>query len=295
VLLACAAATLGAIAIVVGIGLQRAPDPARCPEGFIPIGSRCCSEGQTLEDGLCRGQARACPRGFLRKGPGCVIQASRVRLEPAMLLLGPGDWEALGVVRPRQVVVDHAFWIDRYEVTQSRWSECNSAGACPSLGRVEEEGLPARGMTLSQARDFCRWAAGRLPTEDEWILTAAGVGARRYPWGDTGAVCRRAGWGLVQGPCAMGGRGPDLAGIHRDDVTPEGVIDMSASVSEWVDRSGIPSLALGGSWRSSFAAELRTWHAVERDGARGYDDVGVRCVYAEGDVSSSALPHERTP
>src|SRR5438552_3017582 len=58
--------------------------------------------------------------------------------------------------------------------------------------------------------------------------------ARRYPWGDTGAVCRRAAWGLANGPCATKGRSPDTVGAHPDGASRMGVFDMAGNVAEWV-------------------------------------------------------------
>jgi formylglycine-generating enzyme len=294
-LLAASAATLGAIATVVGVGLRRAPDPARCPEGFRPMGPRCCSDGQTLVGAACVGTARDCPPGFDRAGGGCAVRPVRVRVAPGRLVLGPGDWEAQGVVRPRQVVVEHEFWIDSHEVTQARWSGCVSDAACPPLATPEEPGVAARWMTLLQARRFCDWAGGSLPSADQWVLAAAGAEGRRYAWGDTGAVCGRVDWGQLLGPCATGAVGPNIAGMHREDITPEGVVDLSGSVSEWVEQPDGPCVALGGSWRSSFAAELRTWHAVERAAHGSFDDVGFRCVYAHGGDDPRAQPKGNRP
>jgi formylglycine-generating enzyme required for sulfatase activity len=144
-------------------------------------------------------------------------------------------------------------------------------------------------MTHQEAKAFCRFAGGRLPTEDEWILAAAGTQARRYPWGNTGAVCRRACWGLRTGPCASGGRGPDVAGIHLSDTTPQGVRGFAGSVREWVVTARRRPSARGGSWRSDLAAELRTWHFADHGPQARFDDVGLRCAY------DSAGPHKVVP
>jgi hypothetical protein len=64
------------------------------------------------------------------------------------------------------------------------------------------------------------------------------------------------------------------------DRSPEGVSDLAGGVAEWVWRGKRPPAARGGSWASAFAAELRTWHAVERDASEQRDDLGVRCRYA---------------
>jgi formylglycine-generating enzyme required for sulfatase activity len=118
---------------------------------------------------------------------------------------------------------------------------------------------------------------GRLPTGDEFVLASAGAEARRFPWGQTGLVCRRASFGLLSGPCANGGATPELAGARPDGASAEGAYDLAGNVAEWtVERDG-SVVARGGSYRSRVASELKTWaqeHVVERA-----PHVGFRCAY----------------
>ena len=39
-------------------------------------------------------------------------------------------------------------------------------------------------LPFAEARTFCAFEGGRLPTDDEWTFAAMGPTARRYPWGD---------------------------------------------------------------------------------------------------------------
>ena len=97
------------------------------------------------------------------------------------------------------------------------------------------------------------------------MAAAAGPTARRYPWGDTGAVCRRAQRGVLRRVRAReGARGPDSVGAHPDGRTPLGLEDMAGNVAEWVVGSEGP-VAKGGSWESALATELRTWARLEVD------------------------------
>ena len=64
------------------------------------------------------------------------------------------------------------------------------------------------------------------------MALAAGAQSRRYPWGQTGLVCRRATFGIIAGPCAENGSQPDIAGSHPDGQSPEGVFDLSGNVAE---------------------------------------------------------------
>ena len=184
-----------------------------------------------------------------------------VRVPDTHLVIGPSDWEAEGRVAPRSIDV-RAFDLDAYE-----------AAADDGPDRARARG----GLSFPEAAAYCAARRKRLPTEDEWIAAAAGPTGRRYPWGDTGAVCRRAAWGLATGPCARGAPGPDSVGAHPDGRTPLGIEDLAGNVAEWVVAPTGP-VAHGGSWRSSLATELRTWARLEVEPSAHDPGVGVRCA-----------------
>jgi formylglycine-generating enzyme required for sulfatase activity len=187
------------------------------------------------------------------------------------LVIAASDWEAEGRVAPREANVA-AFAIDALEVTRG---ELDPAGA--------DHARAANRITREEAASFCRERGGRLPTDDEWTAAAAGSPSRRYPWGDTGAVCRRAAWGLVSGPCAeSASAGPDTAGAHPDGNTPTGIHDLAGNVAEWVAGDGrdpLRGVVRGGSYRSPLAADLRTWAHQEVDPGTREDWIGFRCAY----------------
>jgi formylglycine-generating enzyme required for sulfatase activity len=214
-----------------------------------------------------------------------------VRIAETNVMIGPSDWEAEGRVRPR-VIQTRAFDIDRFEVSVGHLR----SASCPvAIVKRFEGSDPARaafGISLPEARALCTLFGGRLPTEDEWIVAAAGDTPRRYPWGDTGAVCRRAAWGLVNGPCGKGALGPDTVGAHADGATPLGVHDLAGNVAEWVETGACSQLdcvgvVRGGSFATDLAADLRTWSRREVAIGASEASIGFRCAY---DPVGSTVP-----
>jgi formylglycine-generating enzyme required for sulfatase activity len=271
-----AAATAGGVYGVVRLAAREHADPARCGPGFNASFARCCAPGQTAKNGHCAGEPLGCPPGTHLSGAreGCVVDARRVAFRGGKLALGLEDWQADGVVTPRTVDVP-PFALDASEVTAERWEHCTVAGACRKLD-ANEPGAPVTNVDPREAERFCRFEKGRLPTGDEWLFAAMGPDGRRFPWGPTGLVCRRAAFGLVDGPCAHGG-GPELAGTRPTGATPDGVLDLAGNVAEWTLEPGGRYVARGGSYRSRTALELKSW-ASETVPQRA-PFVGFRCAY----------------
>jgi formylglycine-generating enzyme required for sulfatase activity len=214
---------------------------------------------------------------------GCIAPDRRVSFAGGLFRIAPSDWEPQTGGLLREVRIG-PFELDAYEVTAERWQRCVAAAGCRAIDRTEP-GRPVTGLTPAAALQFCRFFGGRLPTADEWLFAAAGPNARRYPWGPTGLVCRRAVFGLADGPCAWEGDGPDIVGARPEGRTTEGVFDLSGNVAEWTLESqskqsrGRPVFAArGGSYLSKVASDLKSWSIESTDAAAPH--IGFRCAYA---------------
>ena len=103
--------------------------------------------------------------------------------------------------QPVSEIFISSHYIDRYPVTVRRYRECYEAGVCgppysPSFLTADLDALEEHvGVVVptSDARRFCEWQGGRLPTEAEWERAARGPAPREvpFPWGSDYPSCGR--------------------------------------------------------------------------------------------------------
>lgn len=125
------------------------------------------------------------------------------------------------------------FRIGKYPVTVSQYLAFVEEGTAPNRepigwdGQQEHPNWPVVNVTWHQAMAYCRWAGGRLPTEEEWERAARGPKAMKYPWGDEPISPSRANYLMSKI------LHPTPVGLYPSGASAEGVCDMIGNVLEW--------------------------------------------------------------
>lgn len=206
-----------------------------------------------------------------------------------------GDYDE----KPTHLVMLDDFYIDQYEVTNARYAECVNQGEClkPAKNTAGNRikyfeiftNYPVIHVNWEQARAYCEWRGGRLPTEAEWEKAARGPNGGLYPWGTPGQTCEVANFSGCLGNTTT-------VGSYKSGVSPYNIYDMVGNVSEWVadwydagyysvspvdNPTGPPSgdfrITRGGSWFTD-EAYLRTTNRMILPHEVTSDYVGFRCA-----------------
>jgi formylglycine-generating enzyme required for sulfatase activity len=225
---------------------------------------------------------------YRREADGAVV----VRIPAGEFLMGNRETERTPL--EHRVYVSE-FLMDKTGVTWRQYKKFLAATGKPMPLQEPYWGIhsdhPAVFVMWEEAKAYCEWAGGRLPTEAEREKAARGTDERKYPWGDEEptpelAVFRRA-WGR---------EATAAVGTHPAGASPYGLLDMGGNVWEWCSdwydgdyyavspyrdpkgpATGIAHVLRGGSWDSRpdvLSASCRNW------GHRGYreGDFGFRCA-----------------
>jgi sulfatase modifying factor 1 len=222
-----------------------------------------------------------------------------VWIPPGTFMMGcsPGDHDCAAVEIPaHQVTLTKAFWIGQSEVTVGAYKRYVAAasGKMPPDSPKQYKGwkddnLPMVDVTWGEARDYCTWAAGRLPTEAEWEYAARG-GTPDARYGDLNAIA----WNKMN----SANQTHDVAGKSPNAF---GLFDVLGNVWEWVNdwydphyypsspsqdpagpASGLERVQRGGSWIvDPTLLRLSDRYSYKPD-ARS-DFFGFRCARQEDD------------
>ena len=234
----------------------------------------------------------------------------------ALILAMPALSQPVSTVSPAaaamsQTVALNGFRIDRTEVSVERLaaflkatgrvSQAEREGAGVEWGAGWEKrpgwsfrapsGAPARPddpaahVSWFEARDFCAWAGGRLPTREQWAQAAYTeqranppapfVKGRTYPYptgeSPAGANLRGAGDGHER-HAPVGSMPAGVNGLH----------EMAGNLWEWLaDERGDERLTAGGSWW--YGAAQTELSGMQYKPAQFFVVyVGFRCAYPPG-------------
>ncbi len=218
--------------------------------------------------------------------------------------------------QPAHKVALDSFWIDRTEVTNAQYRQCLEAGVCnPPRKRSSAtrdsyfddsayDDYPVIWSTLHNARNYCEWAGGRLPTEAEWEYAARGPQGTLFPWGNEfdgtrlnycDASCELA-WADETTDDGYADTSP--VGNYPKGASWCGALDMAGNVREWMadlyDKEyysdspaqnptgpsaspGGNQVERGGSWNSNPFEVRSAWRTGDHANYK-YNFMGFRCA-----------------
>jgi hypothetical protein len=214
-----------------------------------------------------------------------------VRIAGTTFWMGSPEGKGPDDEHPHYKTTLGAYCLDRTEVTVEAYAECVAAGSCKparsnrvtcTASRSKRQRLPINCVTWFQARDYCGWRGGRLPTEVEWEFAASAGDDRAYAWGNDppdGRTC----W-EKRGACPVASFPPTEFGLY----------DMTGNLWEWTDdwygeypwppMKSPTKVYRGGSWSRRFEkwmrVRLRNRWAPAKEGAH----LGIRCAATPSDT-----------
>ncbi len=152
-------------------------------------------------------------------------------------------WESMARRFHEQKMQIHAFYLDKYPVTNAEFKKFLDASHYHPQNDLNflrdwKSGTypdgwankPVTWVSVEDARAYAKWAGKRLPHEWEWQYAAQGTDGRAYPWGDT--------WQASAVPTPSHGRvlnAPDDVDSHPAGASPFGIIDMVGNIWQWTD------------------------------------------------------------
>jgi formylglycine-generating enzyme required for sulfatase activity len=171
-----------------------------------------------------------------------------VTLEGGRYIMGTDPYPATDRESPRHPVTIKTFDMWRTENTVAQYRRCVEEGFCLeamdltsrfcNYAYPDRDDYPVNCIDWLEARNFCRWLGGRLPSESEWEYAARSGGKEiTYPWGNEPATCERA---VIDNPAITVSLGCYLFSTWPVCSRPlgnsaQGLCDLSGNVYEWIE------------------------------------------------------------
>jgi len=208
--------------------------------------------------------------------------AGFVYVPGGVCVVGSDDADADEDVRPARRVHVRSFYLAKTEVSHAEWKRFRPDHVIPpGFSRH-----PMTHITLEEAREYCAFVGGRLPTDLEWEKAARGTDGRRYPWGDSldprlanirertrGSASTRVAHAPTVGrdQCEVGPSKLLPVDSFPGGASPYGALNMGGNAWEWVDDTyhGDPmKRIIRGGAAGYWERDARTYH-------RGIEGAGV--------------------
>ena len=229
---------------------------------------------------------------------------------PQACLTNPDVDENCDEVPQRQITLDE-FRIEIHEVTHAQYGRCITFQYCTLPLRVDGiessqrfgdpnfNNHPMTWITQAQAKQYCQWLGGRLPSEVEWERAARGgqpLLDRRYLSDNTSPNCTEANLGGCQGDLRpvmttagdlndlglydLIGNAHELVSGYYDPIWYRTLAELNPQPpTQGNDRQQIS--VRGGAYNSASAFSTITYRGfrllMRRD--RALPEVGFRCVF----------------
>ena len=206
----------------------------------------------------------------------------------------PGDPDAYDDEKPRhRVEIAKGFWMSSTAVTVTaykRFVEATSHAMpkAPDFNpNWDKEDHPIVNVNWHDAKAYCEWAGGRLPTEAEWEYAArGGEEGLRYPWGNE-VSSQNAKYNSKDGTAPAGSYAANGFGLYNmagnvwewcSDWYEEDYYASSAAQDPQGPSEGARRVVRGGSWGNFVPRILRCSYRSRSEPVGRDNGIGFRCV-----------------
>ena len=110
-----------------------------------------------------------------------------IRIKGGNFFMGTNDPLLPDHEKPLLDVTVPGFIMDTFEVSRAQYKKCVEANHCEAISQKPSyktsSSLPQTMVNWFQARKFCQWVNGDLPTEAQWEYAVRGEFNTEYIWG----------------------------------------------------------------------------------------------------------------